>query len=123
MSVPRVTLDRYGGPEYARLLTAARKSLERTGGQLSGRIRVAEPDDAERRAIIGITGVRQPAGIKRLSVPLAVLDTALRRATGFGLRDALAALGGPLADRPAAAASLASARADLIAMAEGSPLS
>jgi len=115
-------VDRYRGPEYRRLLAAARKSLERTGGGLSGRISVAQPDDAERRAIIGITGVHQPAGTKRLTVPLADLDTAVRRATGLGLDAALAALGGPLRDRPAEAASLAAARADLVATAEASPL-
>ncbi|MGD0684985.1 MAG: hypothetical protein ABSA03_07680 [Streptosporangiaceae bacterium] len=30
-------VDRYRGPEYRRLLAAARKSLERTGGALAGR--------------------------------------------------------------------------------------
>jgi uncharacterized protein (TIGR02679 family) len=116
-------LGRYGGPEYARLLAAARKSLERTGGELSGRVSVAQPDDAERKAIIGITGSHQRAGTGRLTVPLEALDAALRRATGLGLAAALAALGGPLRDRPGDAAALASARAELLAMAEGSPLS
>jgi uncharacterized protein (TIGR02679 family) len=114
--------DRYRGPEYRRLLAAARRSLERTGGSLNGRISVAEPDEAERRAIIGITGVHQPAGTKRLTVSLADLDAAVRRATGLGLEDALAVLGGPLHNRPAEAASLAAARAALIAAAEASPL-
>ena len=116
------SLDRYRGPEYRRLLAAARKSLERTGGQLTGRISVATPDDAERRAIVGITGVHQPAGTKRITVRLAELDAVLTRATGLGLAGTLAALGEPLRDRPAAAASLAAARAALTAAAEGSPL-
>ncbi len=115
-------LDRYRGPEYRRLLAAARKYLERTGGGLTGRISVAEPDDAERRAIIGITGVHQPAGTKRVTVSLADLDDALRRGTGLSLAAALAALGGPLDDRPARAARLAAARAALIAVAQASPL-
>src|SRR5712692_1621657 len=115
-------LDRYRGPEYRRLLAAARKSLERTGGGLTGRISVAQPDDAERKAIIGITGVHQPAMTKRLTVSLADLDAALRRATGLGLAAVLAALVGPLVDRPAKAAGLAAARAVLIATAEASPL-
>jgi uncharacterized protein (TIGR02679 family) len=115
-------VDRYRGPEYRRLLAAARKSLERTGGALAGRISVAEPDDAERKAIIGITGVHQPAGTKRLTIPLADLDAAVRRATGLGLEAALAALGGTLRDRPAETASLAAARAALIATAEASSL-
>jgi len=62
-------VDRYRDPEYRRLLAAARRSLERTGGGLAARISVAEPDDAERKAITGITGVHQPAGTKRLTVP------------------------------------------------------
>lgn len=115
-------LGRYRGAEYKRLLTAARKSLERTGGRLDGRISVVAPDDAERKAIIGITGVHQPAGTKRLTVSLADLDAALLRATGSGLAAVLAEVGGPLRDRPGEAASLAAARADLIAVAERSPL-
>ena len=78
-----------------RLLAAARRSLERTGGQLTGRISVADPDDAERKAIIGITGVHQPAGTRRMTVPLADVDAALSRATGLGLAGVLAALGAP----------------------------
>src|ERR1039457_935696 len=115
-------VDRYRGPEYRRLLGAARRSLERTGGGLNGRISVAEPDDAERKAIIGITGIHQPAGTKRLTVPLAALDAAVRRATGLGLEATLAALGGTLRNRPAQVASLAAARAALIATAEVSSL-
>ena len=119
---PRGVLDRYRGAEYARLLAAARKSLERTGGRLDGRISVAAPDDAERKAIIGLTGVRKPAGTKRLTVSLAELDAALLRATGSGLAAVLAEVGGPLRDRPGEAASLAAARADLVGLAERSPL-
>src|ERR1019366_2019513 len=115
-------VDRYRGPEYRRLLAAARKSLERTGGDLAGRISVAEPDDTERKAIIGITGIHQPAGTKRLTVPLADLDAAVRRASGLGLEATLAALGGTLRNRPAQIASLAAARAALIATAEASSL-
>jgi hypothetical protein len=46
----------YAGPEYKRLLDAARRSLERTGGDLTRTVTVKTPDDRERRAIIGITG-------------------------------------------------------------------
>ncbi len=115
-------VDRYRGPEYRRLLAAARRSLERTGGALTGRISVADPDDAERKAIIGITGVHQPAGTRRLTVSLAALDAAVARGTGHGLAGLLTALGPPLRNRPAAAASLAAARAELVALAEASPL-
>jgi hypothetical protein len=119
---PEPGLDRYRGPEYRRLLAAARRSLERTGGELTGRISVAEPDDAERKAIIGITGVHQPAGTRRMTVPLAELDAALSRATGLGLAGLLAGLGAPLRNRPAETARLADARAGLIAAAQDSPL-
>jgi hypothetical protein len=46
----------YRAAEYQRLLTAARRSLERTGGDLTGTISLSHPTDAERKAIIGITG-------------------------------------------------------------------
>jgi hypothetical protein len=115
-------VDRYRGPEYQRLLTAARRSLERTGGALTGRISVADPDDAERKAIIGITGVHQPAGTRRLTVSLTALDAAVLRGTGYGLVALLTELGGPLRNRPGAAASLAASRAELVALAEASPL-
>jgi uncharacterized protein (TIGR02679 family) len=122
LSGPEPSLERYRGPQYRRLLAAARRSLERTGGQLTGRISIAAPDDAERRAVIGITGIHQPAGTKRITVQLAELDAALTRATGLGLAGTLAALGEPLRNRPAAAASLAAARAALTGIGEGSPL-
>lgn len=122
MSSTMLAADRYRGPEYRRLLAAARKSLERTGGDLSGRVSVAQPDDAERKAIIGITGVHQPVGTKRLTVSLAKLDASVRRATGASLAITLAAIGGPLRDRPAEAASLATARSALVKAAEASPL-
>src|SRR5258708_35887451 len=117
MSGGTTRVDRYRAPEYSRLMAAARRSLERTGGELTGRISVAQPDEAERRGIIGITGVHQPAGTKRLTAPLVELDGAVRRATGLGLQAAHTALGGPLRAPPAQAAPLASARADLIATA------
>lgn len=115
-------VDRYRGAEYRRLLAAARRSLERTGGSLTGRISVADPDDAERKAIIGITGVHQSAGTKRLTVSLEALDAAISRGTGYGLVPLLTEQGEPLRNRPAAAASLAASRAELVALAEASPL-
>jgi Protein of unknown function N-terminus (DUF3323)/Protein of unknown function C-terminus (DUF2399) len=115
-------VERYRGPEYRRLLAAARRSLERTGGILAGRISVADPDNAERKAIIGITGVHQSTGTKRLTVSLEALDAAVSRGTGYGLVPLLTELGGPLRNRPVAAASLAASRAELVALAEASPL-
>ncbi len=97
---------RYGAREYRRLLAAARRSLERTGGSLAGRISVADPDDAERKAIIGITGVHQPAGTKRLTVSLEILDAAVRRATGHGLAAAADGAGRAAAE-PACGGGLA----------------
>ena len=122
MSDGAAGVERYRGPEYRRLLAAARRSLERTGGVLAGRISVADPDDAERKAIIGITGVHQSAGTKRLTVSLEALDAAVSRGTGYGLVSLLTELGGPLRNRPGAAASLAASRAELVALAEASPL-
>lgn len=114
--------ERYRGPEFRRLLAAARRSLERTGGELTGRISVAEPDDAERKAIIGITGAYQPAGTKRVTVPLADLDAAVSRGTGLDLVALLTFVGRPLRDRPAETASLKAARAALIDTASANPL-
>ena len=122
MSDGAAGVERYRGPEYRRLLTAARRSLERTGGDLTGRISVADPDDAERKAIIGITGVHQPAGTRRLTVSLTTLDAAVARGSGYGLAELLTEVGGPLRNRPVAAASLAASRAELAALAEASPL-
>src|ERR1700730_9516299 len=122
MSDGTPSLDRYRGPENRALLAPARRSLERTGGDLTGRISIAAPEDAERKVIIGITGVHQPAGTKRMTVRLIELDAALSRATGLGLAGVLAVLGEPLRDRPAAGACSAAARAALPATAEGRPL-
>jgi uncharacterized protein (TIGR02679 family) len=112
----------YSGPEFRRLLERARRSLERTGGDLSGSVSLSHPDDAERRAIIGITGQYRYARTNRIAVRLADLDHAVREATGRGLPELLAELGGPLHDRPAERSALAGARAAAIREAETSPL-
>ena len=100
----------FDGPEYGRLLRAARRSLERTGGDLAGSVSLGDPGDAERKAVIGITGQYRPEGTARLTVRLADLDRAVREATGGGLAELLAMLGGPLRDRPAELAVLVAAR-------------
>ena len=97
----------YDGPEYRRLLAAARRSLERTGGDLTGSISVKNPDDAERKAIIGITGKFRPEGVAQLTVRLAVLDRAVREATGHGLAELLERLGPPVRNLPEARERLA----------------
>jgi hypothetical protein len=95
---------------YQRLLAAARRSLERTGGELAGSVSVSRPTDAERRAIIGITGQYRETRTARVTVRLVDLDNAVREATGHGLPELLAELGGPLRDRPAERSALAAAR-------------
>src|SRR6478672_7263341 len=45
--------DELQGEGWTRLLTAARRRLERTGGALDGDIGLTRPSDAERRTVIG----------------------------------------------------------------------
>jgi len=102
--------DGYAEPDYRRLLDAARKSLERTGGDLTRTVTVKTPDDKERRAIIGITGQYRPEGVSVLAVRLADLDRAIRDASGYGLMELLERLGPALRDRPAERQRLAAGR-------------
>src|ERR1700761_5026930 len=91
----------YAGAEYKRLLDAARRSLERTGGDLTRTVTVKSPDDKERRAIIGITGQYRPEGVGMLAVNLTDLQQAVREATGHDLAWLFERIGPPLRDRPA----------------------
>jgi uncharacterized protein (TIGR02679 family) len=93
--------DKYAAPDHKRLLDAARRSLERTGGDLTRTVTVKSPDDRERRAIIGITGQYRPEGVSILAVRLADIDLAVREATGYGLIALLERIGPRLKDRPA----------------------
>ncbi|WP_405735164.1 TIGR02679 family protein [Streptomyces sp. NBC_01537] len=122
MSTPTPPGERYLQPAYERLLAAARRSLERTGGQLDGTISVTTPTNAEREALIGITGTYRPAGTTKITVRLTALDTAVRAATGAPLTDLLTRVGGPLRNRPAEKAALQHARSQLLTHAEASPL-
>ena len=112
----------YDGPEYRRLLERARRSLERTGGDLSGSVSIGQPSDAERKAIIGITGNYRDTRTNRIAVRLADLDRAVRETTGRGLRELLAEQGGPLRDRPAERHALAGSRDAALRQAEASSL-
>jgi uncharacterized protein (TIGR02679 family) len=114
------TAARYAGPEYKRLLDAARRSLERTGGDLTRTVTVKSPDDRERRAIIGITGQYRPEGASVLWVRLEAFDQAVREAGGEGLTPMLERLGPPLKDRPAERQRLAVGREAAIRSAEDS---
>ncbi len=113
---------RYAGPEYTRLFAAARRHLERTGGDLSGTITLSNPDDMERKAIIGITGSYRPDGVTRIAVRLTVLDQAIREATAHSLTELLESLGPALKDRPAARQRLELARDTATRSAESSVL-
>jgi Protein of unknown function N-terminus (DUF3323) len=93
-------VQRFRGAEYRRLLAAARRYLERTGGDLAGTVSLKNPDDAERKAVIGLTGKHRAAGSAQIAVRLADLDESLHEATGRGLAELLAALGPPLRDLP-----------------------
>lgn len=93
--------DELRGEGWARLLAAARRRLERTGGVLDGDIGLAGPSEAERRTVIGITGRYRPETAQRLAVPLRDLDGYLHDRYGTGLLTTLGRLHGPLRDRPA----------------------
>jgi uncharacterized protein (TIGR02679 family) len=112
----------YDGPEYRRLLERARYSLERTGGDLSGSVSLGHPGDAERKAIIGITGQYRHTRTNQIAVRLADLDRAVRETTGRGLPELLAEQGGPLRDRPAERSALAGMRDAACREAEASSL-
>jgi hypothetical protein len=93
-------VDRFRQPEYRRLLAAARRSLEHTGGDLARSVTVGSPNEAERKAIIRLTGHYRPPVAGRIAVRLADLDEAARDATGLSLRDLLAQLDGPPRGNP-----------------------
>jgi uncharacterized protein (TIGR02679 family) len=109
--MPDLTTD----PGWRRLLAAARRSLERTGGSLAGTISLTAPDEAERHVVIGITGVHRPAGVSRVTIRLSEIDTFLRNAHNIDLPSAV----GPFRDRPAERATLTEAREAMLTLAAG----
>lgn len=98
--------DLSADPGWRRLLAAARRSLERTGGRLDGSVSLTAPSDAERLVVIGITGVHRPPDVGRLTVRLADIDAHLRAVYGSDLAEAL----GSVRDRPAERRTEAAAR-------------
>ncbi|WP_443075504.1 TIGR02679 family protein [Streptomyces sp. NBC_01483] len=114
--------DELRGDGWTRLLAAARRRLERTGGVLDGDIGLTGPSEAERRTAIGITGRYRPETVKRLAVPLSDLDAYLHDRYGTGLLTTLGRLHGPLRDRPAERADEEARREQAMKSAHSSPL-
>ncbi|NBM20059.1 TIGR02679 family protein [Streptomyces sp. GC420] len=110
------------GEGWTRLLAAARRRLERTSGALDGEIGLTAPSEAERRAVIGVTGRYRPETVKRLAVPLTALDTYLHDRYGTGLLQTLGRLNGPLRDRPAERADEDAHRERVLTLAHSSRL-
>ncbi len=78
----------------------ARRSVERSGGELDGAITLSTPTEAERKLLIGLTGRHRPPGVKSVRIPLTILDAAVHAETGLSLIAALAVLNGPVRNRP-----------------------
>jgi uncharacterized protein (TIGR02679 family) len=89
--------DELRGEEWRRLLAAARRRLDKTGGEVTGSVALAYPSDEELLVLARIT--TRAAVNRRPVVSLAELDTALREAYGIGLFKVLARLDRP--DPPA----------------------
>jgi uncharacterized protein (TIGR02679 family) len=85
--------DDLRGEGWRRLLAAARRRLDRTGGEVTGSVALAQPSDAELTVIERITGHR--ARGRKPVLALAELDRALRSAYGAGLLRVLARLDDP----------------------------
>jgi uncharacterized protein (TIGR02679 family) len=111
VSVPELARD----PGWARLLAAARRRLERTGGSLDGAVTIVAPTDAERRVVISVTGVHRSASARRLSVRLRDVDRYLTQTHGRGL---VALVG--VADRPGGRRPEPAAREAFVSLARSS---
>jgi uncharacterized protein (TIGR02679 family) len=89
--------DELRGEEWRRLLAAARRRLDKNGGEVTGSVALAYPSDEELLVLARITA--RAAVNRRPVVSLTELDTALREAYGAGLFTVLAWLDRP--GRPA----------------------
>ncbi len=107
-----MSLESLRSPAWDRLLTLARRRLERSGGELSGSITLPLPSDAERKLIIGITGMHRPSAVKSVKIHLSDLDAAVYREHETSLVAALAVLNGPVRNRPAEKAEEEHVRAE-----------
>ncbi|QNA72027.1 TIGR02679 family protein [Streptomyces sp. So13.3] len=114
--------ERYQGPEFRRLMTAARRSLERNGGEIKGSIGLTTPTPAERNAVIGITGTYRSADVRRITIPLTTLEESVRNVAGLSLRDVLERIGPELRFRADERTTLEQARQSVLAVGETSPL-
>lgn len=104
-------------PGWRRLLAAARRSLERTGGRLDTAVSLSAPTHDERLVVIGITGAHRSVGAGRLTVRLSDVDEHLRSAYAVSLPEVLATAA-PLRNRPADAKREAVARDAVLAVAD-----
>ncbi|MFE9970242.1 TIGR02679 family protein [Streptomyces hirsutus] len=114
--------ERYRGPEFRRLLAAARRSLERNGGEVKGSIGLTNPTAAERNAVIGITGSYRSADVRRITIPLSALEESVRNVAGLSLRDVLERIGPELRFRADERTTLDLARQKILAEGEASLL-
>ena len=89
--------DELRGEAWRRLLAAARRRLDKTGGEVTGSVALAYPTDEELLLLQRITG--RTTVNRRPVVSLAELDAALRETYGKGLFKTLAWLDTP--GRPA----------------------
>jgi uncharacterized protein (TIGR02679 family) len=85
--------DELRGEEWRRLLAAARRRLDKTGGEVTGSVALAHPSNGELRVVERVMG-REVLN-RRPTVLLAEIDHALRGAYGVGLCKALAWLDHP----------------------------
>ncbi|WP_159944360.1 MULTISPECIES: TIGR02679 family protein [unclassified Nocardiopsis] len=107
---------------YGRLLRAARRYLESHDGSLDGSVGIRNPTDAEREAVIGITGGFPPRGAAQLRVRLSVLDAVVHDNTGLRLSELLEAIGPKLRYTSVVEAHRRGAREEALSAAAASPL-